>query len=225
MGAVFDVNEFIKYVGALIALLDPISAVPLMLALTPGYTSAQRTKVAIVASITVLVVLLVASWLGQEILAFFAISVELFRVAGGLLILLIAISMIMPGSGGPHTMPALANPEHNPAIVPLGIPLIAGPGAIATAVLFANHPHPQWSEMTAHAAAIGVATLATLGCLLAAAQIERFIGPTGTRVATQVMGLILAAVGIEMIVGGLQDHFGVEGLSIRPTPPSAATSP
>jgi small neutral amino acid transporter SnatA (MarC family) len=58
--------------------------------------------------------------------------------------------MIMPGGGG-HTVSATPNPEHNPAIVPLGIPLIAGPGAIATAILFANHPHPQWAEMTAHA--------------------------------------------------------------------------
>jgi multiple antibiotic resistance protein len=220
MESIFDVNEFVKYVGALIALLDPISAVPLMLALTPGYTQGQRAKVALVASLTVFVVLLVAAWLGEEILAFFAISVELFRVAGGLLILLISISMIMPGGG--HVVSATPNPDHNPAIVPLGIPLIAGPGAIATVILFANHPDPQWSEISAHGAAIGVATLVTLGCLLAASPIERLFGDTGTRVATQIMGLILAAVGIEMIVGGLQDHLSTTGWFIPQTASPAA---
>ncbi|MBN9023832.1 MAG: MarC family protein, partial [Rhizobiales bacterium] len=89
MGAI-DINELLKYIGAMIGLLDPISAIPLMLALTPGYTPRQRMRVAFVASATVFVTLIVASLLGEEILDFFAISPDLFRVAGGLLVLLIA---------------------------------------------------------------------------------------------------------------------------------------
>lgn len=207
MESVFNVNEFIKYVGALIALLDPIGAVPIMLALTPNYTQRQRTRVAIVATITVFVALLVTAWAGQAILAFFAISVDMFRSAGGLLILLIAISMIMPS----QDRPAKAAPDatdRDPAIVPLGIPLLCGPGAIATVILFASHPHPQWSYLSAHAAAITVVTLITLACLLAATQLERYLGKAGIRIATQIMGLILAAIGVEMIVGGLQAYFG-----------------
>jgi multiple antibiotic resistance protein len=193
----------------MIGLLDPISAIPLMLALTPGYSARQRMRVAFVASATVFVTLIVASLLGEEILAFFAISPDLFRVAGGLLVLLIAISMIRPGGGhGGGEEEVKADPHHDPAIVPLGIPLIAGPGPIAAAILFANHPHPTWDNMSAHAAGIVVVTLITLGCLLAATQIERILGKVGMRVAIQVMGLILAAVGIEMIVGGLTDHLG-----------------
>ena len=209
MGAI-DINEFLKYVGAMIGLLDPISAIPLMLALTPGYTARQRMRVAFVASATVFVTLIVASMLGEEILAFFAISPDLFRVAGGLLVLLIAISMIRPGGGhgGGEEEEVKATPHHDPAIVPLGIPLIAGPGPIAAAILFANHPHPTWDNTSAHALGIVVVTLITLGCLLAATQIERILGKVGMRVAIQVMGLILAAVGIEMIVGGLTDHLG-----------------
>jgi len=209
MGAI-DINEFLKYVGAMIGLLDPISAIPLMLALTPGYSPRQRMRVAFVASATVFVTLIVASLLGEEILDFFAISPDLFRVAGGLLVLLIAISMIRPGGGhgSGNEEEMKADPHHDPAIVPLGIPLIAGPGPIAAAILFANHPHPTWDNMSAHAAGIVVVTLITLGCLLAATQIERILGKVGMRVAIQVMGLILAAVGIEMIVGGLTDHLG-----------------
>ena len=200
----FDVNEFIKYVGAMFALLDPISAVPLMLALTPGYTSAQRTRVAFVASATVFVTLIVAALLGEEILNVFAISPDLFRVAGGLLVLLIAISMIRPDADDEEVKAT----GHDPAIVPLGIPLIAGPGPIAAAILFANSPHPTWDSELAQAAGIVVVTLITLACLLAATRIERLLGKVGMRVVIQVMGLILAAVGIEMIVGGLTDHLG-----------------
>ena len=208
MGAI-DLNELFKYIGAMIGLLDPISAIPLMLALTPGYSAKQRTRVAFVASATVFVTLVVASLLGEEILAFFAISPDLFRVAGGLLVLLIAISMIRPGGGhGGGEEEVAATPHHDPAIVPLGIPLIAGPGPIAATILFANHPHPTWDNTSAHAVGIVTVTLITLACLLAATQIERILGKVGMRVAIQVMGLILAAVGIEMIVGGLTDHLG-----------------
>lgn len=202
----FELSEFIKYVGAMIALLDPISAFALMLALTPGYTKARRVKVAFVTSATVLVTLLIASWLGEGIVSLFAISPDIFRVAGGLLALIIAISMILPWVDHSVEMPASTN--HNPAIVPLGIPLIAGPGPVAIAILFANHPHPTWDSMSSHIAAIVVATLVVLVALLLATQLQRGLGKLGTRVATQVLGLILAAIGIEMIASGIMDYIG-----------------
>jgi multiple antibiotic resistance protein len=207
----FEVNEFVKYVGAMIALLDPVTAVALMLTLTPGYTRARRIRVAFVTSATVLVTLIIASWLGEGILAFFAISPDIFRVAGGLLAVVIAISMIRPGDHGIE-MPASSN--HDPAIVPLGIPLIAGPGPVAIAILFANHPHPTWDNMSAHIAAIVVATLVILVFLLAATVVERGLGKLGMRVAIQVMGLILAAIGIEMIVSGIMDYVGWQSAAL-----------
>jgi multiple antibiotic resistance protein len=202
----FEVNEFIKYVGAMIALLDPISALALMLTLTPGYSRARRVQVAFVASATVLVTLMLASWLGEGIISFFAISPDIFRVAGGLLAVIIAISMIRPSAE--HSVELPTSTKHSPAIVPLGIPLIAGPGPVAIAILFANHPHPTWDSMTTHIAAIVVATLVILAALLAAAQFERGLGALGMRVGTQVLGLILAAIGIEMIASGIMDYVG-----------------
>jgi multiple antibiotic resistance protein len=209
----FEVNEFVKYVGAMIALLDPFTAIALMLALTPGYTRARRIRVAFVTSATVLVTLMIASWLGEGILSFFAISPDIFRVAGGLLAVVIAISMIRPGADHSVELPAGSN--HNPAIVPLGIPLIAGPGPVAIAILFANHPHPTWNTMSAHIAAIVVATLVILVSLLAASAVERGLGKLGMRVAIQVMGLILAAIGIEMIVSGLLDYVGWQSAALQ----------
>lgn len=205
MANVIDVNEFIQYVGALIALLNPISKIPVMLALTVRYSAKGRRDVAIVASVTVLITLLVVSLLGREILHFFAITPDLFRVAGGLIILLTGISMLRP-DGQLQQIPA--EMDHNPAIVPLGIPLLAGPGAIATAILYASHHHEHWANTVAHAGGIVVAALVTLGCLLAAEPLERLLGKNGMRVITQIMGLILTAIGVEMMVGGLSDHFG-----------------
>jgi multiple antibiotic resistance protein len=132
-------------------------------------------------------------------------------VAGGLLAVVIAISMIRPGDHGVE-MPASGN--HDPAIVPLGIPLIAGPAPVAIAILFANHPHPTWDNMSAHIAAIVVATLVILAFLLAAAVVERGFGKLAMRVAIQVMGLVLAAIGIEMIVSGIMDYVGWQSAAL-----------
>lgn len=206
MGNVIDVNEFIQYIGALIALINPISKVPVMLMMTADSSPARRRNVAVVASFTVLVTLAVASLLGREILLFFAISADLFRTAGGIIVLLIGISMVR-SEGPPDHVPDIGGP--NPAIVPLGIPLLAGPGAIATAILYAGHHHQNLANTLAHIGGIAVVTLLTLGCLLAAGPIERILGRNGMRIATQVMGLILAAIGVQMIVGGLSDHFGL----------------
>jgi multiple antibiotic resistance protein len=205
LGNVIDVNEFIQYVGALIALINPISKVPVMLMMTEG-SAGRRRSVAFVASLTVLVALGVASLLGREILLFFAISADLFRTAGGIIVLLIGISMVR-SEGPPDHFPDVGGP--NPAIVPLGIPLLAGPGAIATVILYAGHHHNTVANTVAHISGIAVVTLITLVCLLAAAPIERVLGKNGMRIATQVMGLILAAIGVQMIVGGLSDHFGL----------------
>jgi multiple antibiotic resistance protein len=120
--------------------------------------------------------------------------------------------MIRPNADHGVEMPSGGN--HDPAVVPLGIPLIAGPGPVAIAVLFANHPHPTWDSMTTHIAAIVVATLVVLVFLLAAAFRERAFGKLGMRIAIQAMGLILAAIGIEMIVSGVMDYVGWQSAAL-----------
>jgi multiple antibiotic resistance protein len=196
----FDVNEFIKFVAALFAILNPIGVAPLIVLMTPGATSRQRAGVAVVAGVTVFVTLMIAAWFGREFLQFFAISVDAFRVAGGLLILLSALDMMRPRPGE-----AVVGDEAalHPGVVPIGIPLLAGPGAIATVILYANHPHPTFAGFTTHAAAIVVATLISFACLIAAVPLQRILGKSGLRVVSQVMGLVLAAIAIEMIIHGI----------------------
>jgi multiple antibiotic resistance protein len=202
--AVLDINEFIKYFAALFAVINPVAVMPLVIAFTPGGNTIDRVKLCAIASLTVLVVLSVAAWLGEEILEVFAISVNVFRMAGGLLILLTALTMLRPA---PSAAP-IHTSDRSPAIVPLGIPLLAGPGAIATAIAFANHPHPQWDSFLAHGMAIAAVAAVTFVCLVAATPLQRILGETGMRVVTQIMGLILAAIGIEMIFHGLTGRLG-----------------
>jgi multiple antibiotic resistance protein len=205
----FDVNEFAKFVAALFAIMNPIGVAPLIVLLTPDATSRQRAGVAVIAAVTVLTTLLVADWYGREFLRFFAISVDAFRVAGGLLILLTALDMMRPGAG---IAPSEDAGAANPGIVPIGIPLLAGPGAIATVILYANHSHPAWIGFTTHIAAITLATLIALFFLIAAVPLQRIIGRSGLRVVSQIMGLVLAAIAIEMIVHGIGDHLGQLGM-------------
>jgi len=209
-GQNFDVNEFAKFVAALFAIMNPIGVAPLIVLLTPDATARQRTGVALIAAVTVLATLLVADWYGREILHFFAISVDAFRVAGGLLILLTALDMMRPRGGSAPVEDAGAA---NPGIVPIGIPLLAGPGAIATVILYANHSHPAWIGFTTHIAAITVATLISLVFLIAAVPLQRLLGRSGLRVISQIMGLVLAAIAIEMIVHGIGDHLGQLGIA------------
>jgi multiple antibiotic resistance protein len=202
----FDANEFLKYVAAMIAIVDPVGAVPVVLALTPDYDRRARVMLAVVATITVFATLSVSALLGARILGLFAISVDTFRVAGGLVIAISAIRLVSPSAVAEAE--ASLKPRHNPAIVPIGIPLLAGPASIATAIAFANYPHPQWRIFANHALGLAVVSLTTFLCLSSAVLVQRLLGAAGMRVVSQVMGLILLSVGIEMILHGLAVHLG-----------------
>jgi multiple antibiotic resistance protein len=204
----FDSGEFLKYVAAMFALLNPIGMVPLVLVFSAGGSARQRRHLVAIASLTVFVTLTVVSLFGEWFLHLFAISPSVFRAAGGVIVCLTALNMVR-ASGGPETGP-IEKPPHNPAIVPLGIPLLAGPGAISAQIAFAHYPRPHPSLWISHALGLLVVSLATFACLLAATPLERLLGPTGLRIVTQVMGLILLSVGLEMVLHGLAGHLGIQ---------------
>jgi multiple antibiotic resistance protein len=201
-----DGNEFLKYVTGMFAILNPVTKVPVVIAFTPDGNTRERFALAATASLTVFITLSLSALLGQEILRLFAISTYVFRVAGGLVVVLTALAMIRPTGSSEGQL--LAKPGHSPAIVPLGIPLLAGPGAISTAIAYSNYPHPQWLIFANHALGLAVVSAATFFCLAGATLVERVLGATGTRIITQVMGLILLSVGLEMMMHGLAGHLG-----------------
>ena len=202
-------SEFVKFAAALFAILNPFGNTAIFLSVTAERSEAERRRIALVTTAAVLVTLLVAAAIGQDILALFGISIGAFRVAGGVIILLIGLSMLHARRSGVHHSAAEetdGQQKDDPAVFPLAIPVIAGPGAMATAILYAEH-----AEGIGGALAIGAVIVLMCGVLLAAlraaGRLSRLLGPTGMNVLTRLMGMILAAIAVEMMAGGLGELF------------------
>jgi multiple antibiotic resistance protein len=202
-------SEFVKFAAALFAILNPFGNTAIFLSVTADRSSAERQRIALMAAAAVLVTLLVAAAIGEEILALFGISIGAFRVAGGVIVLLIGLSMLHARPSGVHHSAeeeAAGQQKDNPAIFPLAIPVIAGPGAIATVILYAQHAEGIGGALT-----IGIVILLMCGVLLlalrAADRLSSLLGPTGMNVLTRLMGMILAAIAVEMMAGGLGELF------------------
>lgn len=201
-----DWSDYAKFFIGLLAIVNPIGIVPVFVGLTRNLSDAERNVVGLRASITVGVVLVVALLMGESMLKFFGISLDLFRVAGGILILLMAISMLHGGiSPAKQTSEEAQDAEEKEkiAVVPLGMPLLAGPGAISTIIIYTH----RGQGLLHYSLLLGIAlTLALLTwlALRAAPGIADRIGRTGLNIVTRIMGLILAAIGVEFITSGLK---------------------
>jgi multiple antibiotic resistance protein len=198
-------HQYLKMFIGLLVILNPMLAVPVFISLTDGQSDGERLSNARRTAMAVGILLSVAALLGQQILNLFGISIDSFRVGGGLLILLMAVSMMHAKlSGAQHTDKESeeAQDKADVAVVPLAIPLLAGPGAISTAIIY-SHRDMAWM----HVALIGEIWLAALIVwitLRSALPISRKLGTTGINIATRLMGLILAAIAVEFIVNGLK---------------------
>src|SRR6185436_3162658 len=181
-------TDLLKLTVALLAIVDPIASIPVFLTTTDGEPHEQRARIARIVAITVFCVLAVAALVGTEILHFFGISIPSFLMGGGLVLMMMAISMLQAKESRIRQTPDEAEEaaeRHAVAVVPLGIPLLAGPGAISTMI-------------------IAVTVWATL---VAAARISKRLGRTGMNIITRVMGLIIAAIAVEYIYRGLIELF------------------
>jgi multiple antibiotic resistance protein len=166
----------------------------------------ERNRTGLVAATTVLFVLVASLLMGEAILDFFGITIASFRVGGGILILLIAISMMHARlSETKHTQEEAddAAEKESIAVVPIGLPLLAGPGAISTIILFAH----RGASLTHYV--IGEAIILLLAVSIwfsfrMAPTIGRMLGKTGINIITRIMGLIIAALGVEFITNGLK---------------------
>lgn len=204
-----DFTEYTKFIIGLIAVVNPIGAIPIFLAMTADLSQRERHQIIHVTTIAVASVLLVALFFGELILDFFGISINSFRVGGGILILLMAISMMHTKGEKPvHGKQEDYNAEQNDsiAVVPLAMPLLAGPGAISAVIIEA---HRDTSVAHYGFLAMGVIVLALLvwGVLRMTPWISNHINQVGINIVTRIMGLLLAAIAIEFIANGLKGLF------------------
>ena len=191
---------------ALIALVNPLGVLPMFISLTQDFTPAQKQRAIRTAALTVVAVISTCALLGEQIIKFFGISTASLQVSGGLLILLMSLSMLnAQPSGAKTTAEERDEAEHKDTIgvVPLGIPLLTGPGAMSTVIVLAGKSNHVSDYVALIGSGVVIAALVWL-TLQMAQPIARFMGRTGINIATRIMGLLVAAVAVEFIVEGLK---------------------
>ena len=202
-------NELFKTTVALLAIVNPIGGIPMFLSATEGWTASQRRGTARTVAVTVFLVLSTAALVGTQMLAFFGIGIASFQVGGGILLMLMAVSMMQARESGLRQTPQEseeAAAREAVAVVPLAIPLLAGPGAISTMII-ASHRVPELGFQIKLLVPAGIIAVLVWAVLLAAAGMAHRMGTTGMNVFTRLMGLALAALAVEFIAKGLQELF------------------
>ncbi len=200
----FHTDLFLKFLVALVALLNPLYGIPIFLSMTKGYTPQERTRTANIITLTVFVAAVVVTLIGEEILGFFGINVPAFQIAGGIIVLGIGLSMLNddpPPTGDEKARGQGEEQQGNIAVVPLSIPLTIGPGSFATIILFAHLAGDVTEIFTMIPAIILICLLLWLGLYFADA-ISRTLGDTVISIVTRLMALILTAVAVEMVISG-----------------------
>lgn len=204
-------NEYLQLSAGLMSVVNPIGAIPTFMALTENRSNEEKIRIAVICSSSVFMVLLSALIGGEPVLNFFGIGLPAFRVAGGILVLLMGISMLHASPDRSRHTPeeqAESYDKESVAVVPLAIPLLSGPGAISTTIVYGHMGH-SWSHYVLVACVILSVALIVLAAMLAAPKIAGVMGKTGMNVVTRVMGLILASIAVEFIAKGLTSLFPV----------------
>lgn len=202
--------------ATLFVIIDPIGLLPLFMAMTAGLPDAARRAMAWHATLFGFAILLVFALVGQSILSFLGISLPAFRIAGGLLLFLTALEMLfekraerreknVEKSTSEHT-----NNEDDPLsgkedlwVFPLGTPLIAGPGAIASVILLMGNTEQGLVGKVAVVSVLAAVLAITFGLFLIAGHLNKMMGPTATRAMTRILGMILAALAVQFVLTGL----------------------
>lgn len=201
---VMDTAALITAFVTLFVVIDPIGVAPLFVALTPGLDSRRRLGIAVRACVIGAGVLTLFGLLGEAVLAFAGITMPAFRIAGGLLLFLTALDMLFERRTKRRS-DQHAEGDDDPSVFPLAIPLIAGPGSIATMILLTTEQGADWSWIAAvHGVMFLVLGLSFL-LMLAAGPIERVLRPTGITVVTRLLGMLLAALSVQFVLDGFAD--------------------
>ena len=213
-----DLSFSVKAFAALFAIMNPIANIPVFLSLTDGATDTKRRKIASTAALGVAIGCIVSAAAGGEILGMFGLSIDDFRIAGGLLVLLIALNMVHGMQSTQHAptdqeranIKLNNNTAQNVAIYPLTIPLLVGPGTIATMIVLGQAAVAKGQELDL---AIGLGAFLALlaSSLFAAPFIGHFLSSKVTAITQRLMGMILAAIAIQMILAGLRTSFPLFG--------------
>jgi multiple antibiotic resistance protein len=203
------ISVYMKFFIGLLAIVNPVGSIPIFLDACKDMNETERNKTGKMVFFTVLAVLLIVLVSGEYVLRFFGITINSFRVAGGILLFMMALSMLHARvSNAKQTREEAQDLENKDsvAIVPLGVPLLAGPGAISTVILYSQQ-NQNFIDYLILGGIIFVVSLISWICLRISIRVKDIMGQTGINVITRIMGLIMAAIGVEIIATGLKGLF------------------
>ncbi|SMY09611.1 MarC family protein [Flavimaricola marinus] len=199
-----EIPVLITAFTTLFIIIDPPGLVPLFIALTQGLGAAQRRAIAYRACLVAAALMLAFLFLGEALLGFIGISMPAFRIAGGVLLFLTALDMLFERrqSRREHSAEEGVDPDHDPSVFPLALPLIVGPGAITTIILLAGQAQGP-ADFVAITVVMALVLVTVLIAFLASSFFERMLGKTGINIVTRVLGMLLAALAVQFILDGL----------------------
>ena len=211
--------DYIQIAIGIVTIFSPFAAIPIFVSLTSNTTIQQKNQTAKTASLAAGITGLISVWIGEHILIFFGISISSFKIAGGILLLLMAINMLNAKTPNAKNTKEELEEAHEKstniseiAVVPLAIPLIAGPGAISTIIIYSQQ-EKTLIHLFYMSIIIFLISLIIFLSLRGSTYITKKLGITGINVISRVMGLILASISIEFIISGLLVVFPI--LSIK----------
>ena len=197
----------------LFVVVDPIGQVPIFGGLTQGSSAAHQRRMAWRGVLLAAIILYAFAFGGNAILGWLGVGLPAFRIAGGILLLLLSIDMLFARHSGLRTTTpseeAEAGSRPDISVFPLAIPLIAGPGAMTSVVLLMGRSSGDPLATVGLLAVLAAVLLLTLGALLLAVPINRLLGVTGTNVVTRVLGIVLAALAVQFMLDGLRQAFSL----------------
>jgi multiple antibiotic resistance protein len=223
------VSEFAQFAlvtfTSVLFLVDPVAVLPAFLAITEGETPDERRVTARRACIYATAILVAFAAGGSAIFRLFGITLNAFRIAGGLILWLVAIDMLRGQRTTQEGHPEIAEGQgkEDVAITPLAMPMLAGPGAISTVMVLAGQARSPARAVVVYAAIL-LTMLISWALLRMSDRLFARLGQTGIRVVTRLMGLLLAALAVQFIISGVSGAMQTEGIIVRP-PAQPATPP
>ena len=193
--------------SAVFFVVDPLAALPIFLAMTANETAVEKRRTALRAALTTGLTLTIFALAGGLIFRFFGITLGAFKIAGGILLFLVAVEMMQARPSRTRTTPEEEREgidKQDVAIIPIGVPILSGPGAIATVMVLMSRHHSYLYAIPV-LGAIAVTAVLTWLCLRGASWIEQHLSKTFLKVVTRVMGLILAAIAVEFVIAGVRE--------------------
>lgn len=188
-------------------IIDPVGMIPLAVSVTAGATPARRAAIVDQATLVASAVILIMGVVGKPILDSLGITLPAFTIAGGALLFLIAVDMLFGRSPGTKQTPEEEREgaeSSNPAVFPLAVPMIAGPGTIATVLVLVTLAGGDRAKLAVVFAAYASAMVVTWICMRLSTQLLRVIGATGIHVVTRLFGILLSALAVQFILNGLE---------------------